>query len=255
MVKPPTQPVAIQPTQPAPAPKPVKVPTRNAAPQAPVRTAPVARPDSNLNTMTARHGTGDPLPTGRGGGDPNGVPGGTGKGEGPGGNGTGGTGTGGTGTSGGPPPPPPAPPGERVHSTTEYSNFNALSIPFPGSDPTGGMKTWEDLCKALGLDYQGDICRRPLVPPIFTGAGNPEHMLGTKAGLVKVSVVVTASGKVDQVMIVRSGGDTELDRVGMYIAQNTAWLPALAYGKPVDHKLEYDIKFASPNNPNPTYGQ
>ncbi len=175
-----------------------------------------------------------------------------GNGQGGSGGGSGSGGGGGGGGGGGSP-------GERVTSTTLYDNWTALGVAPPpsGGDHTGGSRSWQDLCKNQGIDY-ATVAARSLQQPVFTGAGNPDHALGTKTGMMRVQVTITPGNGGGPVygtaQIVRSTGDRDLDSVGQYIASHTMWLPALNHGVPVPYTVEYDIIFASANNPNPHYG-
>lgn len=168
-------------------------------------------------------------------------------GPGPGVNGRGGTGNGpgtggaGSGTGG----------GSRVYTVIEYDRlgklgYTALLNPQQKMQMQN-LHTWQDVCTMLGIDYQNDLLKRPMVEPFFVHVELPtlygQDQVHQNEGVVSFQAVVHADGRTDQIQITQSSGNPTFDSIGQSIADSIRWLPALQYGRPVDSTIVFTIRF------------
>lgn len=151
------------------------------------------------------------------------------------------------------PPPPAAAQTVRtsvpIVSYPEWNNAQKLNIADPPtavSQRVAATQDWSQAAPLLGLDTR-ELFSRALVEPYCRGQRNPDlsefGSLNGKQGRVTVHCTLSADGRPS--VQISPSGDATLDRVAYKLGNETMWLPAMRYGKPVDYTFDYVMVFAA----------
>ena len=135
----------------------------------------------------------------------------------------------------------------------DYERFELLGVPQANVsqqqlNAVQTARTWQDLCRILGIDYEGDLARRAEVKPFFRRGTTltPEQQVAVQGreGRVMVRVDVAPDGT-GTAYIAQSSGDATMDRIGFAVASslNHEWLPGLRYGKPVLQTIVFSVNY------------